>query len=293
MEIYTGAIRDDADARDFRYRDFIGGSAQFNWEKGYDVEEAIGMKIPVKNQGESGSCGGQAMAYYGQVLEEVSSKTFEERSARFIYAQCFVPPWGSNMRPLIKIATEQGWARESLLTSYENGQPPKEPFMQRTDDITQEIRDDALNAQMLSYAIVQPNIDEVALAISNNYGCILGISGQNNGTWLSEFPQPPKTPDWGHWIYAGRAKMINGKKYIGVLNSWGDTVGDKGWQWLSEDYFTTKVFYPNQSATTAVWYGWTIMFNKESLNNGLRLTIIKAMTKVVELLTQLLKKKNG
>ena len=56
--------------------------------------------------------------------------------------------------------------------------------------------------------------------------------------------KPPKTLDWGHGIYFGRAKMRNGKKYLEFLNSWGDEWGDEGWGRLGEDYFGT-VNYKN------------------------------------------------
>lgn len=40
--------------------------------------------------------------------------------------------------------------------------------------------------------------------------------------------------------------MIDGKKYIGFLNSWGDTVGEKGWQFIGEDYFNSQYgFFDN------------------------------------------------
>ena len=284
----TGAIIDTQDPRDYRFTDFIGKSAQFDWNKGFDIEAFLGFKIPVKNQYQSSSCGGQAVSYYGGVLEHVASKTFENRSARWVYAQAFAPGGGSNMRPLMKVVTDQGWAEEVSVPSIKDNDAPEE-FMTQLNDVTQDVRDAAMSAEAKSYAIVNSNIDEIALAIQNNYGCILGISGENNGTWFTAFPQVPNTPSWGHWVYVGKAKIINGKKYIGILNSWGTEVGEQGWQWLGEEWFTTKVVYPNQNAITAVWYGWTIIFDNESLRNSVRLSIIAKLKKIIELLT-LLKK---
>jgi hypothetical protein len=279
-----GGIIDVIDVRDHRY---APTASNFDWSRGFDIEIFLGFKLPVKNQGVSGSCGGQALSTYMGVLEYIADKTFEERSARFIYSQAFSEPWGSNMRPLMDVVTKQGAARESMFKSYDLGTPPTEQFMQNKTDITSEIQLDAVTSQTKSYATVNANIDEIAIAIQNNYGCILGLSGENNGTWLSAFPKPPNSPEWGHWIFAGKAKMINGKKHIGILNSWGDHVGEGGWQWISEDYFTTKVYYPNQNAITAVWYGWTILFNDGSLQNAKRAKIIELASKVVELLKKL------
>lgn len=239
-----GAVRDRFDSRDFQ---FIAGAAPFDWQKGFNIEEKIGV-MPVKNQGQSYSCGGQAWAYYGQAIEAIATGSFEERSAKFIYAQTFVPGGGSAGRENCNIAIKQGWARESVLPSYENGGVPSEAFITRSQDITAEVRKDANKAAALSYANVPANIDTFAQAIQQNNGIILGIEGSNNGTWLSEFPKPGDR-EWAHWLYAGKAKLIDGKKYIGVLNSWGEACGNKGWQWIGEDYFNGRV-----------WYAWTLQF---------------------------------
>lgn len=249
-----GGVRDSVDTRDKIFHTQVGMAfSPFDWTTGYDIENEMQLKMPVKNQGQSGSCGGQAWSYYGGVLEFMNtSKTFEERSAKFIYAQTFVPGGGSFGRDNCNIAIKQGWAREVILTSYENGQPPSEYFMEASGDITDTTRQDAKNAKALSYYNVIPDIDTIAQSIRLGDGCILGVSGENNGTWLSAYPQPPiGTTRWGHWLYAGKAKLINGKKYIGVLNSWGAEVGEQGWQWLGEEYFTTG----------NVWNGWVLIYN--------------------------------
>src|SRR5258708_6414784 len=132
-----------------------------------------------------------------------------------------------------------GVAREPLTPSYDTGNPPSEAFMERPQDITTDARTDASTARELSAALVNPtDIDSIAQAIRDNHGCVLGVTGSNNGTWISPFPKPPTAGEqtWGHWLYAGKAKMINGVKFIGFINSWGTNVGEQGWQWVSEDY---------------------------------------------------------
>lgn len=130
--------------------------------------------------------------------------------------------------------------------------------------ITAAARFDAKSSRLLSYANVNTDIDIVAQAIRENKGVVLGITGVNNGTWESNMPKPPTnsapSARWYHWVYAGKAKVINGKKYIGILNSWGN-VGDKGWQWLSEDYF--KTILSDAHGATAIWSAWTHVFNAE------------------------------
>lgn len=258
-----GGYVDRFDSRDYLLGEVGGASIPFDWTKGYDVMDSLrtalnnpNFTLPVKDQSDSYSCGGQAWAYLAEVLEALNTNSFEERSAKFIYAQTYVPGGGSRGRDNAEIYVKQGVARESILPSYDNGHPPHEPFMERGQDITTEVRLDAHIDLSSAYAQTGVEIDEIASAISNNSGVILGIGGQNNGTWASAFPKPPTSVDWRHWVYACRAKLINGVKYIGFINSWGTTVGDSGWQWLSEDYVKTVT-----NGEFAVFSGWTHVFN--------------------------------
>ena len=235
-----GGIPDRVDPRDYQFEEVGFGTPAFDWGKGYDVEALIGSKMPVKDQNGSGSCGGQAWAYYAAALEALATGTYEERSAKYIYAQTYVPPAGSMGRDNAEIFVKQGVARETALTSYNNGNPPDEAFMQRAGDITPAIREDAKLDKSSAYANVICTIDEIARAIRDNNGAILLIEGQDNGTWWSAYPKPPQTVIWRHWIYACKARRDGGKKYIGFINSWGKGVGEQGIQWLGEEWFTTR-----------------------------------------------------
>lgn len=253
----TGAIPSIADERDFLWHEVAHGSAPFDWTAGYDVETLIFdlAKIGTKDQGQSGSCGGQAWAYYDAAIEALSTKTYEERSARFIYSQTFVPGGGSDGRTNCELVKSKGDAREAVFTSYENGSAPSEAFMEKHSDITSAVLTDAAKGMTLGYALVPSVIDTVAQAVRDNGGVIIGIAGSNNGTWLSPNPQHPvKGEDlWYHWLYVGKARIHNGVKQVGVHNSWGSSVGESGWQWINEDYFTggwifevwSMIFNPN------------------------------------------------
>lgn len=96
---------------------------------------------------------------------------------------------------------------------------------------------------------VNLDMDSIATAIKNNNGVILGISGMNNGTWLSADPLPPTTMTgtWGHWVFAVGYCMRNGKRAIKFINSWGSSVGENGYQYLSEDYLPF------------IWSAWTFI----------------------------------
>lgn len=259
-----GAVPSRVDVRDYQWAEVGANSAPFDWNAGYDIEAVLGYHLVPKDQGGSGSCGGQAWSSLAAVIEAMATKSFEERSAKFIYSQTYVPGGGSGGRENAEIFRTQGAAREAVLSSYQNGNPPSEAFMERSGDITDAVRADAKLDRSLSYASVLTDIDSLAQALRDNYGVVIGIDGSNNGTWLSTMPQVPKAGEaiWRHWLYVGRAKLVNGKKCIGVLNSWGISTGDRGWQWISEDYVKSVIhdtaFNLDQKA---IWEAWTHIFN--------------------------------
>ncbi|HSV94557.1 MAG TPA: hypothetical protein VLH94_01065, partial [Spirochaetia bacterium] len=249
MEQGTGAIKDIKDKRDYQFKEIAKSLPPFDWDKGYDIEEIIGKKLKVKDQDGSSSCGGQAWATYGQVLDPDS----EEKSAKFIYSHTNAPGGGSAGRTNCEFVIKKGWGDESKCPSYENGEPPSEAFMINKTDIPAEAFTDALLDKGLSYANVGSNIEDIAQAIKANKGCILGIAGKNNGTWRTKFPKPEPSlvGSWNHWVYAGKALTIGGKKYIGFINSWGESTGEKGWQYIGEDYIKNDW----------VWSVWTMVYN--------------------------------
>lgn len=247
----TGAAGHTIKSTDWIYNNLAPKSViPFDWSEGYNVQADLRIyakysdlfSIPVKNQGVSFSCGGMAGAYYAEVLEAFKTRIFSEKSAKFIYAPIAVPGGGSWGYDIMNRVKKNGVAAEMLCRSYESSNPPSEAFMTKVEDITQEAIVNATFSESVSYSFIYSfDMDSLAEAIRDNKGVIILVRGTNNGTWLSQFPQPPSsmTPEtiiWGHWAYAGRARMIEGKKHIGILNSWGEAVGDRGWQYLSEDY---------------------------------------------------------
>ena len=268
-----GAIRDIVDTRDYQWSEIGKSSTPFNWIQGFDVEDKLGFKIPVKNQGNSLSCGGQAFSYYAQVLEALNTKTFEERSAKFLYSQCWCPEGGSRGRDICKILAGQGSAKEAFLPSYYTDKTPlKEEDYRDSTNINNVIRQDAKGTLALSYVNISPvDIETLAQAIRDNNGCVIGVTGDNNGTWMSEFPKPPKKNQWNHWVYACKCKIIKGKKMIGIINSWGEECGDKGIQWIGEDYFAAYTDYP------AVWQAWTMVIKDIDEKNNLLKTLLTAL----------------
>jgi len=227
----TGAVRSPKDDRDFTWDKVAFASKPFDWEKGFDIESQIG-KLPVKDQENTSACGGFAWSTLSYVLD---SSNREEKSEKFIYAQTHVFGGGSAGRTNCDLCVKKGVCSKSLCPLPK---PLTEVKISDTNDITAEAYKNALTNKEKSYLSVSCDIDTIAQTVRDNGGCIIGISGQNNGTWMSAFPKKPISNDvWHHWLYVGKAKIINGIRYLGALQSWGKEIGEDGWQWISEDYF--------------------------------------------------------
>lgn len=266
-----GGIKDTPDSRDYPYSRIAGANLPFDWSIGFDIETKVGI-IPVKNQYSSLSCGGQAWASYSYALDQTSR---EEKSAKFIYSQTHIGTGGSDGRTNCNLCVSKGVSSETLCPSYLPDKTTTEAFMTTKGDISVSAYADATTNEELSYWNVSTDIGTVAQALRDNNGVVLGITGQNNGTWISSYPQTPiwggnngagalNQPVWNHWLYAGKTRMVNGKRYIGVLNSWGVSVGENGWQYLSEDYFNSG----------NIWACWVMLYNtqvKFIFNDNLKL----------------------
>jgi hypothetical protein len=61
--------------------------------------------------------------------------------------------------------------------------------------------------------------------------------------------------------------MIGGKKMIGFINSWGPLIGERGWQYIGEEYFTNCLPVGTESGTCPIYSAWTISVKKN--NDGL------------------------
>lgn len=232
MKIYTGAIPYKAKPK----QDFtIATSGEpFDWNKGYNID----FLLRAINQMQSYACGGFMCAYGMQVKEGK-----DPQSPKFIYANTFAQGGGTAYEALGNWLVNKGSSSESLCVSFLPDGTTNETFITRKSDITQEAYDDARTNKIERYAKVKVNtIDEVAKALRDNRGLFLGVYGQDNGTWRTENPLPPTRRVWAHWVYAVGAEMYKGKKAIKFINSWGNLVGDNGYQWITEDYFPNGIF---------------------------------------------------
>lgn len=274
MRYGTGAVKSTYDIRDNWFAPF--GKGAFDWTQGYDIEKVIGTTLKTKDQGHSYSCGGQAWSYYGEVLEAIATKTYEPQSAKWVYSHTFVPGGGSAGRTNCDFVVKNGYAREVDAPSYLDGGVPTEQFMEQIpvlSDNANEIRD---ISKIASYLQVTVDVELIAQSVVQNYGAILLVGAQDNGSWLSTFPQIPVTEEWRHWLYVGKLRSQNGRRQFGVKQSWGE-LGENGWQWLDEDWINH------------IHEVWTLAWDYQApLHKQMLQAEIPLLQKVVSLYNQLL-----
>lgn len=220
----------------------------FDWNAGFDIEQKIGQ-IPIKNQFQSSSCGGQAKSYwFGAVNALLSGQPYVEQSAKSIYSRILYPGGGTTVPSMEK---DLGALDESILPSYRGG-TTDEAWMTDTSWVNAQNLQLEMAKQGWIAKTVDIDIESIAEAIRDFGGVIWLIRGQNGNTptWLSPTPKPPSKTNpnliWGHFMYSGKAFSVNFIKNIGSFQSWGVTVGDNGKQYFTEEYinsgFITDVF---------------------------------------------------
>jgi len=235
----TGFVPDTEDSRDKEYDHLAYGASPFDWNKGFDIEAETGIKLKANDQNGSLSCVGQGVSKYVFVMNYIETGTQTDLYAKSVYSQIAFPKGTSSIRDAFKLLKDYGINEEVDVPSYEKGKPPSEKFMAEKKWLNDELKSKAKTYKSKEYRAImdKKNIDTVAQAIRDNYGVVMGFDGENNGTWHSTHPQTPSKRAWSHCIYGGKAKLIDGKKYVGFLNSWGEDVGEDGWQWFGEEWF--------------------------------------------------------
>ena len=250
----TGFVHREPEPTD---RVFAAGLAEpVDWQKGFDVRNELKKKLgssfvmPINHQYQTSSCVGQGWSKYSGVIKVMKdiSPNWVEFSPRDVYSHIHLPKGGAYIIQGGLFIRNKGILPDEQLPPYWSGKPGL-----TTEEV---MRDRGLEGGLESGDNANPNIydslrqlvkggsvedvaydiDSVAKAIRDNYGCVIGVYGENNGTWFSKFPQVGSM-SWGHGLYAMGFIYINGKKYIIVVNSWGNGIGEGGYQFLGEEWF--------------------------------------------------------
>lgn len=110
----TGGIIQERDETIAGFSEIVADSPIFDWERGFDIRKKLGRELSIKNQGQSGSCGGQAASYLTEAILDSA-----EASARSVYNKCFYPTSGSTESGLMNTIINIGVDKESDTPSYE------------------------------------------------------------------------------------------------------------------------------------------------------------------------------
>lgn len=246
------------------------------------------FKLPVKNQGASSSCTGQGLAYYLEVLNFIETGEYIEISPRDVYAYISLGfGKGAYLRDALKLACDRGVGSEDLVPCYHKIQMSygevKNPYSEAEylvkPEETKELIAIREALQSREYRVItgyQNLMERMAWEMLLGFGSYFGVDGVNNGSWHSEYPQPPKEGQaiqWRHALFGGKAGIDkDGQPFISPINSWG-TIGVNGWQKLKQNYFDVfGVFTP-----------WTLIDKNNNWNN---MSNLKSNVKI-------LKDKNG
>ena len=264
----TGAIPDPKDERDYSY-DMVASAAPvvIDWDKGFDIRNFIGGDINFKNQNQSSSCVGQGTSYYvwvKQIIEMMKKysmdldqlrisypEEIDDASAKAIYSQISLGPGaGAYIRDGVKLLCEWGSVDNDIVPSNKPDGSSDEDFMRDKSWKTKEMDELAKIFQGKDYRVINAcqNMDLFAQAILENHGVVGGVEGANNGTWMSERPQPPigERSEWAHCLYFGAFGKDENGKFIAFPNSWGNILGKTwfkgapvgyGWQKIYINYF--------------------------------------------------------
>lgn len=236
------------------------------------------------NQGQSSSCTAQAVSKYLSVLNMIETGIWVDISPRDIYAYTNLGQnQGGMIRDAIKRGVDPGVATEALVPSYhtvktDHGDvlnPMTESEYRTKPEETESIKAIRRTLKSKDYRTISLNglkIDQIAWMVLQGFGCVFGVDGENNGTWMSTIPQPPTKEEWGHAIYVPKIRMEGEKKAVVILNSWGNGCGKNGWQALTTDYINASI-----NGNPVVFNPWTLIDepNQEPMPKNPNVRIVK------------------
>jgi C1A family cysteine protease len=240
-----GWKRDLPDHRDFKFKITVP----------HDLPTLVDMTSqcpPVYNQGNLGSCTGNAIGGAFQFEQIKQNKPNWIPSRLFIYYNeremegTINEDAGAMIRDGIKSLVDKGVCPETMWAYKECKFKTKPP---------QECYDEALNNQVKEYLRLSPHsLYEVKHCLSDGYPVIFGfmiyesmMTDEVSRTGIVPVPNPNEQPIGGHAVMA--VGYDDSKECLIVRNSWGAEWGNGGYFYLPYWFVTT----PNASADY-----WTI-----------------------------------
>jgi len=195
---------------------------------------------PVYDQGQLGSCTGNASAGAFQFDEIKQGKASDIPSRLFIYWNerdmegTVNDDAGAIIRDAVKVLAKYGVCSETTWP-YDVDKFAEKP--------SEDCYTEALNNQVLEYAAVDQSLDQIKSCLVCGFPIIFGftvfesfMSEQVASTGIVPMPRVNEVTDGGHAVLA--VGYDDSKHAVIVRNSWGESWGDKGYFYLPYEYIT-------------------------------------------------------
>jgi hypothetical protein len=166
---------------------------------------------------------------------------------------------------------------EEDATSYQDGQPPTEQFMEnRLDIVPDEVEEGKTYLAKKFVTWNNKDWNGYKQAIYSGSGAVGGAEG-NNYAWSGGIILLPEKGqlDWGHSIFFTGWKIIDGIEYLEFVNSWSDGWGDNGFGYMPKEYVdagyvfnpvtlvdANNQFYATASKTISVLQQLILLYQK-------------------------------
>lgn len=199
------------------------------------------ITYPKRNQMTQSSCVTYVLGKQLAIDELSENGMWRELSPRSLYPYVRVEGGGANSVIATKLACKQGMTLEHLLKS----DGLSEAEMSTDKGYATDAKQVGFVYKPKSYIECSADFETIASIIyahrqaGQKKGVAITLIGENNGSWLTAFPTAPKNPnipDWYHRVIVTDFGLVNGKKTLAFDNSWGEAVGNKGQQFLTQEY---------------------------------------------------------
>jgi hypothetical protein len=238
---YNGVVEDprsiEQQQLDYSYNDLARGDITLNWKE-YNKDNLTNYEI--QNQDGSSSCVAQAVAKILGMHEVKEGRPYKRLCPKFIYTRRENYPEGGMWLPnALSIACKHGACEETLMPCDDKG----ETFMNNKAE-PEEVVENAAKYRGKYYFSIPINIDKIAEVLEQGYGVLLGFRFDYD-EW-DEVPHinPLSQKKVGHGVAdATEYFLYEGKKSLGIDDSWGPYYGKGGKRIITEDFLMARCFY--------------------------------------------------
>lgn len=206
--------------------------------------------IPVKMQGQYGSCGAHAGSMLDSILQTLKREMVQDLSPKFLWKEIktfdtYSLEQGTDMRSIMKALQTMGDCSEQSLPNVLD--PTAEQYADASVLTLTEKQEAGQNA-IGHYAFIDnPTFDQIKQAIFQNKA-VIGLLRVSDAWWLPSWTDPTLFPLKFTQMVGGHFVVFYGydEKYIYFRNSWSSQWGNQGDGYFDASY----VQYINELGTT-------------------------------------------